>query len=164
MFKISPLCISIHALLTESDFGPRNGQGVGPDFYPRSPYGERHTGNCYGAHLHFDFYPRSPYGERQFTHKLTQSELPFLSTLSLRRATMLLPIFTPPRVISIHALLTESDRAGPPTAGPAAISIHALLTESDLIFTARQAAIRIFLSTLSLRRATLASILCTSIK
>ena len=35
------------------------------------------------------------------------------------------------------------------------ISIHALLAESDLIFAARHAAIRVFLSTLSLRRATM---------
>ena len=34
------------------------------------------------------------------------------------------------------------------------ISIHALLAESDLIFTARHMAVRVFLSTLSLRRAT----------
>ena len=34
----------------------------------------------------------------------------FLSTLSLRRATTVTPMVTPPSYISIHALLAESDR------------------------------------------------------
>ena len=104
--------------------------------------------------------------------------LAFLSTLSLRRATIhglafALRLYT----ISIHALLAESDvadaqtgaqfsqflstlslrratRAEPPTAGPAAISIHALLAESDVKRICFNAQIPEFLSTLSLRRAT----------
>ena len=58
-------------------------------------------------------------------------------------------------VISIHALLAESDQAHGGNQHHDMISIHALLAESDLhtntgmIFTLR------FLSTLSLRRATL---------
>ena len=59
--------------------------------------------------------------------------------------------------ISIHALLAESDAYKLlDTYIKQPISIHALLAESDLIFTARHPAIRVFLSTLSLRRATLA--------
>ena len=55
------------------------------------------------------FYPRSPCGERPMILELACAIIAFLSTLSLRRAT--LKIFgnslTP--VISIHALLAESD-------------------------------------------------------
>ena len=36
-----PGCISIHALLTESDARKRAQQPKQPNFYPRSPYGER---------------------------------------------------------------------------------------------------------------------------
>ena len=80
----------------------------------------------------------------------------FLSTLSLRRAT------SKPRrlksrrcVISIHALLAESDVATLGAAPPAPISIHALLAESDLSLAYPDMIICTFLSTLSLRRATL---------
>ena len=55
------------------------------------------------------FYPRSPCGERQMIGKKERVKLLFLSTLSLRRAT--LPKFLPGSgfPISIHALLAESD-------------------------------------------------------
>ena len=106
-----------------------------------------------------------------------QNEKVFLSTLSLRRATLNLPSSPIDKNISIHALLAESDRA--PSITPTAsrnfyprspcgerrpmdvpqyqildISIHALLAESDnsSVNTADQEAR--FLSTLSLRRAT----------
>ena len=79
------------------------------------------------------FYPRSPCGER------------------------LASIFCAPpnKYISIHALLAESDVTGfdSGTMVPA-ISIHALLAESDTIFAVRPYDAPIFLSTLSLRRAT----------
>ena len=80
-----------------------------PNFYPRSPCGERHTGQPVRG-LPSYFYPRSPCGERLglLTHNghpqyisihalLAESDQcargplrakgPFLSTLSLRRAT-----------------------------------------------------------------------------
>ena len=149
-----------------------------------------------------DFYPRSPCGERLLNQcKQSYSPSPFLSTLSLRRATN-----TPKRAyniikISIHALLAESDRhwqvgqkrflqflstlslrRATPRCGrlqivyrdfyprspcgerltPArmssrllAISIHALLAESDVKVVEPGFANRLFLSTLSLRRATI---------
>ena len=56
-------------------------------FYPRSPYGERHSG---GDSMNIDvtdFYPRSPYGERPPS---------VMQEIAQQR-------------ISIHALLTESD-------------------------------------------------------
>ena len=55
--------ISIHALLAESDGWPYSSAAPHPDFYPRSPCGERQTG-CKTGHFLIDFYPRSPCGER----------------------------------------------------------------------------------------------------
>ena len=80
----------------------------------------------------------------------------FLSTLSLRRAT-LIALFDFPVVpaISIHALLAESDeRANSFPHAPPQISIHALLAESDIRNAEAVSKYIIFLSTLSLRRAT----------
>ena len=79
--------ISIHALLAESDLratcGPAGGRtflstlslrratGIGfslvlltPNFYPRSPCGERRAANCQQRNHQPYFYPRSPCGER----------------------------------------------------------------------------------------------------
>ena len=78
--------ISIHALLAESDPGKIR---IFDDifyFYPRSPCGERHTRGSKKVKLN-NFYPRSPCGERRFYPLKTLVILPFLSTLSLRRAT-----------------------------------------------------------------------------
>ena len=56
----------------------------------------------------------------------------FLSTLSLRRATKLFPKRFSNTLISIHALLAESDQNIEPFRDcPYGISIHALLAESD---------------------------------
>ena len=101
----------------------------------------------------------------------------FLSTLSLRRATIIHIMFNDGAVISIHALLAESDklyndsRTGKNNFYPRSpcgerrkqitprqitrrISIHALLAESDQEITADNVVKVLFLSTLSLRRAT----------
>ena len=80
----------------------------------------------------------------------------FLSTLSLRRATS----SSHPRLllisISIHALLAESDpKTVTPMVAPPYISIHALLAESDTNTHRERQEQHEFLSTLSLRRATL---------
>ena len=78
----------------------------------------------------------------------------FLSTLSLRRAT------SPPdfryldNIISIHALLAESDQVKQTCRAKISISIHALLAESDVVHALKLANAMLFLSTLSLRRAT----------
>ena len=79
-----------------------------------------------------NFYPRSPCGERQ----AVCNQLLF-DTL-----------------ISIHALLAESDSQPCCTDTTSTISIHALLAESDLIRPYANFAKPGFLSTLSLRRAT----------
>ena len=147
--------ISIHALLAESDTPCPTRPPRRPNFYPRSPCGERRRSGttpragCY-------FYPRSPCGERQNqTAKWYKSDK-----------------------ISIHALLAESDHDWPPVRDIIQwISIHALLAESDKIPYQRQIdqknfyprspcgerpyimttiiCTALFLSTLSLRRATL---------
>ena len=83
--------------------------------------------------IQHNFYPRSPCGERlreQFKYVV---QCRFLSTLSLRRATN-----------SSYGALEG-----------ASISIHALLAESDPVHFMRSWRIIIFLSTLSLRRATI---------
>ena len=55
--------ISIHALLAESDRQKFYAQRIFSDFYPRSPCGERQPRVSYGTG-YFYFYPRSPCGER----------------------------------------------------------------------------------------------------
>ena len=104
------LKISIHALLAESDDTRRSIKMELNNFYPRSPCGERHE--CWTALNHL---------------------LRFLSTLSLRRATLIGLTYGGGRNISIHALLAESD-------------------DGSLIYNNR---CQRFLSTLSLRRATI---------
>ena len=101
--------ISIHALLAESDSIGSIINNVIDNFYPRSPCGERRYRTCV------------PLVGR-----------PFLSTLSLRRATF-----------SGSAWVQEFP-----------ISIHALLAESDANDHAPSSKLSAFLSTLSLRRAT----------
>ena len=168
--------ISIHALLAESDnkttknnykkkkflstLSLRRATILGnpcagcPDFYPRSPCGERRAwmgGLSYNGH----FYPRSPCGERLWAD--TNYNLS--------------------DIISIHALLAESDSPVDVLAVSALpISIHALLAESDRAESGQRRSpdnfyprspcgerrpafsgplmLRLFLSTLSLRRAT----------
>ena len=123
--------ISIHALLAESD-------------YP--------SGGC-RPHAAY-FYPRSPCGERQPVFGGTWIWKSFLSTLSLRRATAG-PAYRPAACrISIHALLAESDTGRAHRGGtgwnfyprsPCGERPHA---NGSKYYTS------IFLSTLSLRRAT----------
>ena len=79
-----------------------------------------------------NFYPRSPCGERPPSRSPCSRNRKFLSTLSLRRATTLIQKLA-------HLCL---------------ISIHALLAESDIIKISFPFRPTIFLSTLSLRRAT----------
>ena len=79
----------------------------------------------------------------------------FLSTLSLRRATYWPCVYVVGRSISIHALLAESDAVtSVARVATTVISIHALLAESDIMHTVKLANFMLFLSTLSLRRAT----------
>ena len=102
-------------------------------FYPRSPCGERLAEVDGEDTSSGDFYPRSPCGERPTITGIIYSD----------------------RKISIHALLAESDdlHRGEMVL-TARISIHALLAESDLPTGGQTFEINLFLSTLSLRRAT----------
>ena len=100
-----------------------------------------------------DFYPRSPCGERPSRLHKNICGWGFLSTLSLRRATSARPDTRQHDAISIHALLAESDRVPLAESTAESISIHALLAESDRDFT-QHPQNKLFLSTLSLRRAT----------
>ena len=79
--------ISIHALLAESDYLATRQSHYVCYFYPRSPCGERHSANA-NLRRHSDFYPRSPCGERRGPQKTIIPSGSFLSTLSLRRATV----------------------------------------------------------------------------
>ena len=170
--------ISIHALLAESDGTPlQQYPQPGCYFYPRSPCGERHiVVESVRYDYEFlstlslrratwppvrdiiqweDFYPRSPCGERP---------IPYFRGYIRSN-------------ISIHALLAESDPSTTRRLTNLMISIHALLAESDLGNSGTQAdpakyfyprspcgerlfslfgvfLVCIFLSTLSLRRAT----------
>ncbi len=100
--------ISIHALLAESDRPATRPAPNLSNFYPRSPCGERHNTGSRGCHR-LDFYPRSPCGERRKPRRLKSRRCVFLSTLSLRRATLRVVDGSKSSIISIHALLAESD-------------------------------------------------------
>ena len=102
--------ISIHALLAESDSKKSPPMCFIRHFYPRSPCGERRSPVSASTNCAAYFYPRSPCGERP-----PRGDLRYLDN-----------------IISIHALLAESDGIG-------------------LVFL--WWGVR-FLSTLSLRRAT----------
>ena len=111
----------------------QTGQSRTRHFYPRSPCGERPVVDVRRATGTADFYPRSPCGERppKGSDNTGKSQV-FLSTLSLRRATIeevskyvvkdyfyprspcgerrwSMSAAPPARPISIHALLAESD-------------------------------------------------------
>ena len=145
-------------------------------FYPRSPCGERPV-KCFKLRRLNVFL--STLSLRRATHgwPFRHNADTFLSTLSLRRATCIPPGTIRPGTISIHALLAESDYGTGPgvlTVGDfyprspcgerrqlvqlrcilPLISIHALLAESDVYSRQRCEPCRRFLSTLSLRRAT----------
>ena len=124
--------ISIHALLTESDeFGKlRNPSRPGISIHALLT--ESDAPSITPAARRRNFYPRSPYGERRAPQPPQNESSIFLSTLSLRRATLGAGKSRNVCRISIHALLTESD-----------------LFKNHLFFIHN-----LFLSTLSLRRAT----------
>ena len=123
--------ISIHALLAESDISQLQCIHGRKHFYPRSPCGERlfrQNYECFewiisihallaesdrfGGWLiphNRNFYPRSPCGERPIVYNIVFVPGKFLSTLSLRRATVGASQGANIEHISIHALLAESD-------------------------------------------------------
>ena len=106
----SPTDISIHALLAESD-KLRNPIRPGKiNFYPRSPCGERLV-TVGPLMFNLYFYPRSPCGERQ-PPLIVSAKPPYFyprSPCGERRGPKLGQLFR--ALISIHALLAESDIA-----------------------------------------------------
>ena len=146
------------------------------NFYPRSPCGERH--DLDNAWIRMGTISiHALLAESDYARRVLAGTVPFLSTLSLRRATtrrwvnltcrthfyprspcgerqVLLHLISHIPAISIHALLAESDECLPAHLPRDQISIHALLAESDLCETVPRGGHIIFLSTLSLRRAT----------
>ena len=173
--------ISIHALLAESDPVHLLVQPPVTEFLSTLSL-RRATRQIDAVRLAgLNFYPRSPCGERPAPlADGAQADATFLSTLSLRRATDCLtgshycePYFYPrspcgERPARHVSPLTQSHfyprspcGERPPLAdgaqADAAISIHALLAESDHTAIAQGTAKKVFLSTLSLRRATTAS-------
>ena len=151
----------------------------GRHFYPRSPCGERliredadfttiqlflstlSLRRATNVLLHHRqqakyFYPRSPCGERLLASQTQTQIKKFLSTLSLRRAT----VFKPPPFCWERDFYPRSPCGERPdfhnlNLDWILISIHALLAESDPTGTLSTADASGFLSTLSLRRATI---------
>ena len=124
--------ISIHALLAESDIDAAVEVAHIRNFYPRSPCGERHT-----------------------EIDLNGVADLFLSTLSLRRATAGAKA-TANATWNFYPRSPCGERRAYslPSSTISTISIHALLAESDDADRAALCERCIFLSTLSLRRAT----------
>ena len=130
---LSATAISIHALLAESDLFLRSGLMMRLYFYPRSPCGER-------PHI-----------------RSTSPGRPCISIHALLAESDHIRSTSPGHPdISIHALLAESDIWPYQRYFPADISIHALLAESDRYAGVIDHDKPRFLSTLSLRRATIA--------
>ena len=171
------LCeISIHALLAESDFEAGRA-GMQAALFLSTLSLRRATSTSAKRWMPTEFL--STLSLRRATGRFAKrgGKAVFLSTLSLRRATNTgqpvrgLPSYFYPRSpcgerrlsmsaaplarrISIHALLAESDIQPQAAVLVAAISIHALLAESDLDVVSTTDQGIVFLSTLSLRRAT----------
>ena len=169
--------ISIHALLAESD-NPMMTLELEPVTFLSTLSLRRATSFWVSlAMLNANFYPRSPCGERhnaarkeehsrkisihallaESDHQqqiLVLSALQFLSTLSLRRATIKGKPSSPVIGISIHALLAESDTGkGPAVKGYWNFYPRSPCGERRCFYCRVQKGKR-FLSTLSLRRAT----------
>ena len=105
-----------------------------------------------------NFYPRSPCGERPASVQTRLVSMSFLSTLSLRRATIFTACQATVRVFLSTLSLRRATAPQPSGQYDGLISIHALLAESDGAGLSSCFGRIIFLSTLSLRRATSSSL------
>ena len=172
------LVISIHALLAESDGGSNKHKGQALEISIHALLAESDDqASASAAAAKISIHALLAESDIKIPPDVTFKDV-FLSTLSLRRATLDSWVFCKISPISIHALLAESDvTRSPDIANRMRISIHALLAESDVaaqFYRAAGRAISIhallaesdcrpdqhrdappkFLSTLSLRRAT----------
>ena len=148
--------ISIHALLAESDKPGEHHANSQQEFLSTLSL-RRATMSCaWSASKLGDFYPRSPCGERLFITTTTICTASFLSTLSLRRATTIL-INTCQYFFYFYPRSPCGERhtIHIRTCQYFLISIHALLAESDNQPGKSNKLTGVFLSTLSLRRATI---------
>ena len=169
--------ISIHALLAESDLCSLPSAPMLPGFLSTLSLRRATSNRCGISARWINFYPRSPCGERQPLENHTQRYRRFLSTLSLRRATSVIWLIEyassdfyprspcgerrcraghPSQFPDFYPRSPCGERQGIPSiaAGRYTISIHALLAESDGIQLLPCDMRMLFLSTLSLRRAT----------
>ena len=126
------------------------------DFYPRSPCGERPGQNLInGIRLIISIHALLAESDL-LTLSMAVILISFLSTLSLRRATL---SSYSVKTMSVLFLSTLSLRRATWLRcwklAARDISIHALLAESDVSFMLYDTSSLIFLSTLSLRRATM---------
>ena len=133
--KFTNIIISIHALRAESDPAKHTNLTSGISISIHALLAESDRVESGQRHLTPNFYPRSPCGERRLQIFLYYQDNRFLSTLSLRRATRKYHIIDRVRAyISIHALLAESDKQLDLLGWlRVLISIHALLAESDSV-------------------------------
>ena len=100
------------------------------------------------------FYPRSPCGERRNSVNAGRNPTHISIHALLAESDWYTRCRQSCRYISIHALLAESDFRSALPSDDGNISIHALLAESDLSTSPTLCVCVLFLSTLSLRRAT----------
>ena len=146
--------ISIHALLAESDQNCRWLTFTYAEFLSTLSLRRATAGTAGAARSRRDFYPRSPCGERLILPIRRPGSALFLSTLSLRRATTDAVNGCNPDYISIHALLAESDLF----ALLCNLLHHNFYPRSPCGERRHRSvycqAMQVFLSTLSLRRAT----------
>ena len=148
------LFISIHALLAESDHWYHISKNAAIGFLSTLSL-RRATRlwimlySCPG-----NFYPRSPCGERLYSRLLFGRHAAISIHALLAESDRDRGSKSSRIQISIHALLAESDHYDNYNLHCVEISIHALLAESDFICLLLLVLIFLFLSTLSLRRAT----------
>ena len=149
---------------TANNFYPRSPCGERPAggsvlgilnyFYPRSPCGERRPQPGLHRAAYRYFYPRSPCGERRQYRRRQFYYLYFYPRSPCGERRACLPACVVGAPISIHALLAESDFA---CAGRFKI-VHNFYPRSPcgerLMHALKLADLMLFLSTLSLRRAT----------
>ena len=176
----SSASISIHALREEGDIVFGESLPMRKNFYPRPPRGGRHpiTGTpktnrnkflstpsarratcvCPGEVNEVEFLSTPSARRATCVCPGEVNEVEFLSTPSARRATpQCLEILKDGYTISIHALREEGDIGNSvPLSLQVKISIHALREEGDLYILDGHGASKVFLSTPSARRATIA--------
>ena len=147
--------ISIHALLAESDPSYKLRIHQKQEFLSTLSLRRATALIRYLINTYHHFYPRSPCGERHAKLSYLPVLFVFLSTLSLRRATLFM-FSKSTQKENFYPRSPCGERLYPDGFGflKLLISIHALLAESDRQMPLTRFFPGTFLSTLSLRRAT----------